>query len=76
MQTFLRKGEQSAALEGERPPEAGPNPVCLHKAAFASQYYSQTPVSSFPYNLLHFRVYFLLFYANVHRKLLTLAQNM
>jgi hypothetical protein len=51
--SFVRPtGERSAALEGERPPEAGPNPVCLHKAAFSSKYYSQTPVSSFPYNLL------------------------
>jgi hypothetical protein len=43
---FLRTGEWSAVLDSERPPEPGPNPVCLHKEAFAAQYYAQTPVSS------------------------------
>jgi hypothetical protein len=45
---FLRTGERSVALDSERPPEPRPNPVCLHKEAFAAQYYAQTPVSSSP----------------------------
>jgi hypothetical protein len=45
---LLTTGERSTALDEERPPEPGPNLVCLHKEAFPAQYYSQTLVSSSP----------------------------